>query len=328
MSQSIHRCPHCDKEVQEQWEFCPYCGKSMRVASPPAPRAPLAPIAPEPPDPRTLTGSCSVIAKRPLPADLSAIGLEVARIANRALADVTSTMHLAKGIVVRGVDAEAARHVKAAIESEALPIVLIPDEQWVSFEATRIIRGVEVAGGELRGETAGESGGWEPARLRLDELLCAAAVRIRSERRELSGADSAAEAEVRQWLDQSVLGRMTMRRVFKRTKVREPVSVIALSHSYLVSLITRERVRYDVLEQSLDFELMQTVPADFGRWSALAQAIAGGVPDLPANRGIRLLCDGERERGWEEITFVSRSGAARYWEWVLQLAARGYEVTL
>ncbi|MCG3227679.1 MAG: zinc ribbon domain-containing protein [Candidatus Heimdallarchaeota archaeon] len=28
----ILQCPHCDKELNEDFEFCPYCGKSIKLA--------------------------------------------------------------------------------------------------------------------------------------------------------------------------------------------------------------------------------------------------------------------------------------------------------
>jgi len=29
---SILQCPHCNKELKEEFEFCPYCGKSIKLA--------------------------------------------------------------------------------------------------------------------------------------------------------------------------------------------------------------------------------------------------------------------------------------------------------
>ena len=29
---SILQCPHCNKELKEDFEFCPYCGKSIKLA--------------------------------------------------------------------------------------------------------------------------------------------------------------------------------------------------------------------------------------------------------------------------------------------------------
>jgi hypothetical protein len=323
MSDSPPTCPHCSKPIDAGWSFCPACGKPVKAAEPAA-----EPVAPPAPPPDSITGRCAVLTLRPLAPDLSAIGRIVARSLARPLIDVTAGMHLSKGILARDVDPEAARRLCADLASSSLPIILIPEDQMLLPEATHLLRDVRVAGGELKASAPVPPGGAGETSLAAADLFFAVAVRIRTERR-VTTTDRA-ESELRDRIERSIFRRMTSVRWRLLPERGEPERVaMELQYHYLVSFYTRKPlIRHDVEDRCLDFEMMQALPGEFESAAALASSIRRAAPGLATNTGFRLLEREERNLGWEEITFLSRAGARQYYDWALQLAARGQEVTL
>jgi len=260
--------------------------------------------------------------------DLAATGRAVADLIGGPLADVTAAMHLSKGIVARSVDAEPAREIQSALSAMGLSTALIPEAQMIRPEATRLLRRVVVQDGALQGESANAADEWQEIAIAVHNLLFACAVRLRWTRLVVTTDETPAQAKVREQLERSVLGRFATRRIGGK-KNRKAQTIFVPSYQYLLTLFTREPlVRYDVHEASFDFELMQAVPAEFGVAASLAGAILEAAPGVPTNSGFRLLSQGQTGPAWERITFDSRAGAASYYDWLLQLAARGYELTL
>ena len=59
-----------------------------------------------------------------------------------------------------------------------------------------------------------------------------------------------------------------------------------------------------------------------------ARLLARWAPHAAMNSGFRLLCAGDEAETWERLSFASRAGARGYYEWLLQLAARNYDLPL